>query len=119
MGSILSPLRSERIGPGVKMISCMSPTVLVSYITDVMCVCVCVCVCPLQVRNLCYMVTRRERMKHNLCSLQEKTVNLQIQVLEEDLTGGIYRHQHTYKHPFSFSCDQALILCEIASASCR
>ncbi|XP_036443626.1 protein Jade-1 isoform X2 [Colossoma macropomum] len=40
-----------------------------------------------RVRNLCYMVTRREKMKHNLCSLQEKIFNLQIQLLEEDLTG--------------------------------
>ncbi|XP_037402205.1 E3 ubiquitin-protein ligase Jade-2 isoform X2 [Pygocentrus nattereri] len=40
-----------------------------------------------RVRNLCYMVTRREKMKHNLCSLQEKILNLQIQLLEEDLTG--------------------------------
>ncbi|XP_072518660.1 protein Jade-1 isoform X2 [Salminus brasiliensis] len=38
-----------------------------------------------RVRNLCYMVTRRERMKHNLCSVQEKIFNLQIQLLEEDL----------------------------------
>ncbi|KAG9266383.1 E3 ubiquitin-protein ligase Jade-2 [Astyanax mexicanus] len=38
-----------------------------------------------RVRNLCYMVTRRERIKHNLCSVQEKIFNLQIQLLEEDL----------------------------------
>ncbi|XP_076835496.1 protein Jade-1 isoform X2 [Brachyhypopomus gauderio] len=40
-----------------------------------------------RVRNLCYMVTRREKMKHNLCSLQENIFNLQIQLLEEDLAG--------------------------------
>lgn len=41
-----------------------------------------------QVRNLCYMVTRRERMKHTLCDLQEKIFHLQIQLLEEDIAGG-------------------------------
>uniref|UniRef100_A0A8C6SYZ5 Jade family PHD finger 2 n=1 Tax=Neogobius melanostomus TaxID=47308 RepID=A0A8C6SYZ5_9GOBI len=38
-----------------------------------------------RVRNLCYMVTRRERMKHSLCDLQEKIFQMQIQLLEEDL----------------------------------
>lgn len=41
-----------------------------------------------QVRNLCYMVTRREKMKHTLCDLQEKIFHLQIQLLEEDMSGG-------------------------------
>ncbi|XP_026864142.2 protein Jade-1 isoform X2 [Electrophorus electricus] len=40
-----------------------------------------------RVRNLCYMVTRREKMKHNLCNLQEKIFNLTIELLEEDLAG--------------------------------
>lgn len=40
-----------------------------------------------RVRNLCYMVTRRERIKQSLCNLQEKIFNLQIQLLEQDLTG--------------------------------
>ncbi|KAL2095152.1 hypothetical protein ACEWY4_009871 [Coilia grayii] len=40
-----------------------------------------------QVRNLCYMVTRREKMKHSLCDLQEKIFNLQIQLQEKDLAG--------------------------------
>lgn len=58
----------------------------------------CLCHCSLsdtdqsrrafQVRNLCYMVTRRERMKHTLCDLQEKIFHLQIQLLEEDIAGG-------------------------------
>uniref|UniRef100_A0A8C7QS45 Jade family PHD finger 2 n=1 Tax=Oncorhynchus mykiss TaxID=8022 RepID=A0A8C7QS45_ONCMY len=38
-----------------------------------------------RVRNLCYMVTRREKMKTSLCDLQEKIFHLQIQLLEEDL----------------------------------
>lgn len=42
-----------------------------------------------QVRNLCYMVTRRERIKHSLCNLQEKIFALQIQLLEKDLDGGM------------------------------
>lgn len=41
-----------------------------------------------QVRNLCYMVTRREKMKHTLCDIQEKIFHLQIQLLEEDIAGG-------------------------------
>ncbi|MBN3302573.1 JADE2 ligase, partial [Amia calva] len=40
-----------------------------------------------RVRNLCYMVTRREKMKHSLCDLQEKIFHLQIQLIEEDLAG--------------------------------
>ncbi|XP_067233100.1 protein Jade-1 [Chanodichthys erythropterus] len=40
-----------------------------------------------RVRNLCYMVTRRERIKHSLCNLQEKIFALQIQLLEKDLDG--------------------------------
>ncbi|KAK5858866.1 hypothetical protein PBY51_002979 [Eleginops maclovinus] len=40
-----------------------------------------------RVRNLCYMVTRREKMKHTLCDLQEKIFHLQIQLLEEDVAG--------------------------------
>ncbi|XP_077597167.1 E3 ubiquitin-protein ligase Jade-2 isoform X2 [Stigmatopora nigra] len=31
-----------------------------------------------RVRNLCYMVTRREKMKHSLCDLQEKIFHLQV-----------------------------------------
>ncbi|XP_054482059.1 protein Jade-1 [Anoplopoma fimbria] len=40
-----------------------------------------------RVRNLCYMVTRREKMKHTMCDLQEKIFHLQIQLLEEDIAG--------------------------------
>ncbi|KAM9348078.1 protein Jade-1 [Symphorus nematophorus] len=40
-----------------------------------------------RVRNLCYMVTRREKMKHTLCDLHEKIFHLQIQLLEEDIAG--------------------------------
>ncbi|XP_019725108.1 protein Jade-2 isoform X3 [Hippocampus comes] len=40
-----------------------------------------------RVRNLCYMVTRREKMKHSLCDLQEKIFHMQIQLLEEDMAG--------------------------------
>ncbi|XP_052444750.1 protein Jade-1-like isoform X2 [Carassius gibelio] len=41
-----------------------------------------------RVRNLCCMVTRREKIKHSLCNLQEKIFTLQIQLLEKNLTGG-------------------------------
>lgn len=34
------------------------------------------------------MVTRREKMKHTLCDLQEKIFDLKIQLLEEDMAGG-------------------------------
>uniref|UniRef100_A0A8C1FNI5 Jade family PHD finger 2 n=1 Tax=Cyprinus carpio carpio TaxID=630221 RepID=A0A8C1FNI5_CYPCA len=40
-----------------------------------------------RVRNLCYMVTRREKIKHSLCDLQEKIFTLQIQLLEKNLIG--------------------------------
>ncbi|XP_026089968.1 protein Jade-1-like [Carassius auratus] len=40
-----------------------------------------------RVRNLCYMVTRREKIKHSLCNLQEKIFALQIQLIEKDLAG--------------------------------
>ncbi|XP_073680224.1 protein Jade-1 [Garra rufa] len=40
-----------------------------------------------RVRNLCYMVTRREKIKHSLCNLQEKIFGLQIQLLEQNLVG--------------------------------
>ncbi|XP_018599970.1 protein Jade-1-like [Scleropages formosus] len=40
-----------------------------------------------RVRNLCYMITRREKMKHSLCDLQEKIFDLQIQLINEDLAG--------------------------------
>lgn len=54
-----------------------------------------------QVRNLCYMVTRRERIKHSLCNLQEKIFALQIQLLEKDLDGGM-ETLHNYLSCFSF-----------------
>ncbi|KAL4631202.1 protein Jade-2-like [Arapaima gigas] len=38
-----------------------------------------------RVRNLCYMISRREKMKHSLCDLQEKIFHLQIQLIDEDL----------------------------------
>ncbi|XP_053702269.1 protein Jade-1 isoform X2 [Synchiropus splendidus] len=40
-----------------------------------------------RVRNLCYMVTRREKMKHSMCDLQEKIFHLQVQLLEENMAG--------------------------------
>uniref|UniRef100_A0A3P9NDR3 Jade family PHD finger 2 n=1 Tax=Poecilia reticulata TaxID=8081 RepID=A0A3P9NDR3_POERE len=42
-----------------------------------------------RVRNLCYMVTRREKMKLTLCDLQEKIFHLQIQLLEEETAAGL------------------------------
>jgi len=51
-----------------------------------------------QVRNLCYMVTRREKMKHTMCDLQEKIFHLQIQLLEEDVAGGNNTHTHIHTH---------------------
>uniref|UniRef100_A0A4X2KCX2 Jade family PHD finger 2 n=1 Tax=Vombatus ursinus TaxID=29139 RepID=A0A4X2KCX2_VOMUR len=42
-----------------------------------------------QVRNLCYMVTRREKMKHSICKLQEQIFHLQMRLIEKDL----YREQ--------------------------
>ncbi|XP_074069648.1 E3 ubiquitin-protein ligase Jade-2 isoform X3 [Macrotis lagotis] len=42
-----------------------------------------------RVRNLCYMVTRREKMKHSICKLQEQIFHLQMRLIEKDL----YREQ--------------------------
>ncbi|XP_060219724.1 E3 ubiquitin-protein ligase Jade-2 [Meriones unguiculatus] len=38
-----------------------------------------------RVRNLCYMVTRRERTKHSICKLQEQIFHLQMKLIEQDL----------------------------------
>ncbi|XP_021405177.2 LOW QUALITY PROTEIN: E3 ubiquitin-protein ligase Jade-2 [Lonchura striata] len=38
-----------------------------------------------RVRNLCYMVTRREKMKHTICKLQEQIFHLQMKLIEKDL----------------------------------
>lgn len=50
---------------------------------------------------MCYMVTRRERIKHSLCNLQEKIFALQIQLLEKDLVGGM-ETLHNRRLCFSF-----------------
>ncbi|XP_069055357.1 E3 ubiquitin-protein ligase Jade-2 isoform X1 [Pleurodeles waltl] len=38
-----------------------------------------------RVRNLCYMVTRREKMKHSICKFQEQIFKLQMKLIEKDL----------------------------------
>nr|XP_005989400.1 PREDICTED: protein Jade-2 isoform X1 [Latimeria chalumnae] len=38
-----------------------------------------------RVRNLCYMVTRREKMKHSICKVQEQIFHLQTRLIEENL----------------------------------
>ncbi|XP_073476895.1 E3 ubiquitin-protein ligase Jade-2 isoform X1 [Aquarana catesbeiana] len=38
-----------------------------------------------RVRNLCYMITRRERMKHSICKLEEQIFQLQMKLVEKDL----------------------------------
>uniref|UniRef100_A0A8C3FM43 Jade family PHD finger 2 n=1 Tax=Chrysemys picta bellii TaxID=8478 RepID=A0A8C3FM43_CHRPI len=42
-----------------------------------------------RVRNLCYMVTRREKMKHSICKLQEQIFHLQMQLIKKDLYPGL------------------------------
>ncbi|XP_072846243.2 E3 ubiquitin-protein ligase Jade-2 isoform X3 [Pogona vitticeps] len=42
-----------------------------------------------RVRNLCYMVTRREKMKHSICKLQEQIFHLQMKLIEKDLYPGL------------------------------
>ncbi|XP_072486024.1 E3 ubiquitin-protein ligase Jade-2 isoform X2 [Notamacropus eugenii] len=42
-----------------------------------------------RVRNLCYMVTRREKMKHSICKLQEQIFHLQMRLIEKDLYRGL------------------------------
>ncbi|XP_078509404.1 E3 ubiquitin-protein ligase Jade-2 isoform X2 [Lissotriton helveticus] len=41
-----------------------------------------------RVRNLCYMVTRREKMKHSICKFQEQIFKLQMKLIEKDLCQG-------------------------------
>lgn len=58
-----------------------------------------------QVRNLCYMVTRRERTKHAICKLQEQIFHLQMKLIEQDLCRGrrfpclplATSHEHTFE----------------------
>ncbi|KAM4675577.1 E3 ubiquitin-protein ligase Jade-2 [Discoglossus pictus] len=38
-----------------------------------------------RVRNLCYMVTKREKMKHSICKLEEQIFQLQMKLIEKDL----------------------------------
>ncbi|XP_077122157.1 E3 ubiquitin-protein ligase Jade-2 [Ranitomeya variabilis] len=38
-----------------------------------------------RVRNLCYMITRREKMKHSICKLEEQIFQLQMKLIEKDL----------------------------------
>ncbi|KAM3925960.1 E3 ubiquitin-protein ligase Jade-2 isoform 2-T3 [Leptodactylus fuscus] len=38
-----------------------------------------------RVRNLCYMITRREKMKHSICKLEEQIFQLQTKLIEKDL----------------------------------
>ncbi|XP_072256860.1 E3 ubiquitin-protein ligase Jade-2 [Pyxicephalus adspersus] len=38
-----------------------------------------------RVRNLCYMITRRERMKHSISKLEEQIFHLQVKLVEKDL----------------------------------
>ncbi|XP_018429494.1 PREDICTED: protein Jade-2-like [Nanorana parkeri] len=37
-----------------------------------------------RVRNLCYMITRRERTKHSICKLEEQIFQLQMKLVEKD-----------------------------------
>ncbi|XP_072562926.1 protein Jade-1 isoform X1 [Paramormyrops kingsleyae] len=50
-----------------------------------------------RVRNLCYMVTRREKMKLSLCDLQEKILQLQLRLLEEAPAAGERGRQNGVK----------------------
>ncbi|XP_068134017.1 E3 ubiquitin-protein ligase Jade-2 [Hyperolius riggenbachi] len=38
-----------------------------------------------RVRNLCYMITRREKIKHSMCRLEEQIFQLQMKLIERDL----------------------------------
>ncbi|OXB76696.1 UNVERIFIED_CONTAM: hypothetical protein H355_008735 [Colinus virginianus] len=54
-----------------------------------------------RVRNLCYMVTRREKMKHTICKLQEQIFHLQMILIEKDLYPGQYCLQELFLQPLS------------------
>ncbi|KAG8439136.1 hypothetical protein GDO86_005376 [Hymenochirus boettgeri] len=38
-----------------------------------------------RVRNLCYMITRREKMKHSTCRIEEQIFQLQMKLIEKNL----------------------------------
>lgn len=42
------------------------------------------------------MVTRREKMKHTICKLQEQIFHLQMILIEKDLYPGQYRLQELF-----------------------
>ncbi|XP_043916367.1 protein Jade-1 [Protopterus annectens] len=43
-----------------------------------------------RVRNLTYMLTRREKMKRSICKVQEQIFNLQVKLLEQEKVAGEY-----------------------------
>lgn len=42
----------------------------------------------LQVRNLCYMISRREKLKLSYNKLQEQIFGLQVKLANEDIAAG-------------------------------
>ncbi|KAJ8351810.1 hypothetical protein SKAU_G00232860 [Synaphobranchus kaupii] len=52
-----------------------------------------------RVRNLCYMVSRREKLKLSQSKAQEQIFNLQVQLINQELSAGL---------PLSYTLDSAL-----------
>lgn len=48
-----------------------------------------------QVRNLTYMVTRREKMKRSLCRIHEQIFQHQVRLLDHELLNGESRRRRT------------------------
>ncbi|XP_018107504.1 E3 ubiquitin-protein ligase Jade-2 isoform X2 [Xenopus laevis] len=44
-----------------------------------------------RVRNLCYMITRREKMKQSICKIEEQIFQLQMKLIEKNLQNGSQR----------------------------
>lgn len=41
-----------------------------------------------QVRNLCYMISRREKLKQSQNKIQEQIFNLQVQLANQEIAAG-------------------------------
>lgn len=52
------------------------------------------CLLPLQVRNLCYMVSRREKLKLSQSKVQEQIFNLHVKLMNQEQAAGSTHQDH-------------------------
>lgn len=74
MGYIFSPLRLKKKKSTVIM--------YIAYLESLF--------STFQVRNLTYMVTRREKIKRSVCKVQEQIFNLYTKLLEQERVSGMH-----------------------------